>query len=111
MKKNSKSLIFASLLAGSLLIPSASALADRDPPGSRQEREELRDDLRRLERLRQRRDQERRQGDWREAREYDAKMRDQQREIWQDRRELYDRDSYGYRYRWHRDYYNDWYRD
>jgi hypothetical protein len=56
MKKNSKSLIFAGLLAGSLLIPSVNALAERDPPGNRWEREELRDDVRRLERLRQRRD-------------------------------------------------------
>lgn len=109
MKKNPKSLIFAGLLAGSLLIPSASAWADRDPPGNRWERQELRDDFRRLERLRQRRDQERRQGDWREAREYDEKIRDQRREIWQDRRDLYDRDRYGYP--WQRDYYNDWYRD
>lgn len=108
MKKNSKSLMFAGLLAGSLLIPSMNAFADRDPPGNHQEREELRDDFRRLERLRQRRDQERREGDWREAREYDEKIRDQQREIWQDRRDLYDRD--GYR-RWHRGYLNDWYRD
>jgi len=110
MTKNPKSLIFASLLAGSLLIPSANAFADRyDPPGNRWEREELRDDLRRLDRLRQRRDRERRQGDWREAREYDEKIRDQRREIWQDRRDLYDRGRYGYC--WHRDYYNDWYRD
>ena len=47
-----------------------------NPPGNHREREELRRDQQQLERLRQRRNQEIRQGDRREAREYNEKIRD-----------------------------------
>jgi len=59
-------------------------------------------------RLRQRRNQELREGDRREAREYNEKIRDQQREIRQDQREIY-----GGRDAWNRDDWrrNDWRRD
>lgn len=104
MKKRSKSLIAMSLLAGSLIIPSAIAFADKDPPGNHRQRQELRDDMRRLEQLRREREHERRRGNWRSARDYDEKIRDQRREIWQDRRDIYGDN----RHRWDRD---NWYRD
>lgn len=110
MHNRTKSLLTMSLLAASLLIPSVNAFADHDdPPGNHRQREELRRDRRRLDELRQRRAQERREGDWRSAREYDEKIRDQRREIWQDRRDIYGRDRYGYR--WDRDRHHDWHRD
>jgi len=102
--QKTKSLIAMSLLAGSLIIPSASAFADKDPPGNHRQRQELRDDMRRLEDLRRERDRARRHGNRHSARDYDEKIRDQRREIWQDRRDIYGQN----RYRWDRDH---WYRD
>ena len=96
--KKSIAIIPMSLLAASLVIPSVRAYADDNPPGNHREREELRRDQQQLERLRQRRNQEIRQGDRREAREYNEKIRDQQREIRQDRKNIY-----GDRYGWNRD--------
>lgn len=101
--KKSNAIISISLLAGALIIPSVGAYADPNPPGNSRQREELRRDQRQLEQLRQRRDQELREGDRREAREYNEKIRDQQREIRQDRRAIY-----GDRYGWNRD---DWRRN
>ncbi len=95
------------LLAASLLIPSVRAYADDNPPGNHRQREELRRDQRDLERLRDQRHREIREGDRREAREYNEKIRDKRKEIWQDRRDIYgnnhDRrydgdDRYGWRY-------------
>jgi hypothetical protein len=60
--KKSKSILSMSVLAASLMIPMG-ASADVNPPGNRRERQELREDLQRLERLRQQRDRELRQGD------------------------------------------------
>jgi len=71
----------------SVRMPSVGGVyADPNPPGNHQQREELRRDQQRLEQLRQRRNQERREGDRDDAREYNEKMRDQKREIRQDRR-------------------------
>jgi len=105
MKKKSKSILSMSVLAASLMIP-IGASADVNPPGNRRERQELREDLQRLERLRQQRDRELRQGDRREAREYNEKIRDTQREIRQDRREIYGQND-----GWNRDHDNSWYRN
>ena len=104
--KKSISVISMTVLAASLTIPMGRAYADVNPPGNARQRQELREDLRRLERLRQQRDRELRQGDWREAREYNEKIRDVQREIRQDRREIY-----GYNDPWYRDYDDRYYRD
>ena len=97
--RKSISIISMSLLTASLMIPSARAYADDNPPGNHKQREELRRDQRQLEELRQRRNQERREGDRGEAREYNEKIRDQKREIRQDRKAIYGQD----RDRWQRD--------
>ena len=103
--KKSKSILSMSVLAASLMIP-IGASADVNPPGNARQRQELREDLQRLERLRQQRDRELRQGDRREAREYNEKIRDTQREIRQDRREIYGQND-----GWYRDYDDRWYRN
>ena len=93
--KKSTSLIAMSLLAASLIIPSGRGYAKDDPPGNHREREELRRDKQQLEELRRRRAQEIRQGDRREAREYNEKIRDKQREISGDRKDIFgDRDGW-----------------
>ncbi|MGH7782552.1 MAG: hypothetical protein ACREO5_01735, partial [Candidatus Binatia bacterium] len=61
--KKSKAIIPISLLAASLLIPSARVYADDNPPGNHRQREDLRRDEQQLEQLRQRRNREFRQGD------------------------------------------------
>jgi hypothetical protein len=104
--KKSISLIAMSLLAGSLTIPSGLVDA-KNPPGNQRQRQELRRDQQELEQLRQRRNHELRQGDRREAREYNAKIRDKQKEIRQDRKAIYG-DNRG---RWYRDRDRDHYYD
>ena len=103
--KKSLSLLSMSLLAASLTIPMGRAYADVDPPGNKRERQELREDLQQLDRLTMQRNRELRQGDFREAREYDEKIRDQRREVRRDWRELYRDDDGGWhserRYRLH----------
>ena len=105
--RKSTSIVSMGLLAASLLIPSVRSYADDNPPGNHRQREELRRDQRDLERLRDQRQREIREGDRREAREYSDKIRDKRKEIWQDRRDIYgndydrryDRDGrYGWRY-------------
>ena len=93
--KKSLSILSMSLLAASLTIPMGRAYADLDPPGNKRERQELREDVQRLDRLTIQRNRELRQGDFREAREYDEKIRDQRREIRRDWRELYRDDNDG----------------
>ena len=88
-KSISISIVSMSLVAASLMIPSGRGFADENPPGNHKQREELRRDQQQLERLRPQRDHELREGDKREAREYNEKIRDQQREIRQDRRAIY----------------------
>ena len=88
--KKSLSILSTGLLATALTIPIGRAYADLDSPGSQRERQELREDLERLDRLTMQRNRELRQGDFREAREYDEKIRDQRREIRRDWRELHD---------------------
>ena len=74
--------------------PERTCLCRRNPPGNHRQREELRRDQQQLEQLRQRRNREIREGDKREAREYNEKIRDQQREISRDRKSIYgDRDA------------------
>jgi hypothetical protein len=103
--KKSFSLLSMSLLAASLTMPMGRAYADLDPPGNKRERQELREDVQRLDRLTMQRNRELRQGDFREAREYDEKIRDQRREVRRDWRELYRDDDSGWhserRYRLH----------
>jgi len=100
--KKSISIVSMGLLTVSLMIPSARSYAD-DPPGNHRQREELRQDRRQLEDLRRRRNQELHEGDRREAREYNEKIRDQKREIRRDRRDIYGQN----RDRWHRDHDHD----
>ena len=87
--KKSLSILSMSLLASSFTIPIGRAYADLDPPGNHRERQELRQDSRQLDRLTVQRNRELREGDFREAREYDEKIRDQRREVRRDWRELY----------------------
>ena len=118
--KKTTSIISMGLLAASLVIPNARSYADDNPPGNHRQRE-LRHDQRDLERLRDQRRRENREGDRREAREYNEKIRDKKKEIWQDRKDIYgndhdrryDRDGrYGWRYRPGERYgYRDWYHD
>ena len=104
--RKSTSLISIGLLAASLLIPSVRAHADNDRPGTAKQRHELREDLQELEQLKRQRDRELRQGDKREAREYNEKIRDQQREIRRDKKEIYQHDNNNGRRRGDRD--RDW---
>jgi hypothetical protein len=90
--KKSTSLLSMSLLAVSLVIPTVRSYADDNPPGNHRQREALRQDQRELERLRDQRRREIREGDRRETREYNDKIRDKKKEIWQDRREIYGND-------------------
>ena len=87
--KKSLSILSTGLLATALTIPMGRAYADLDPPGNHRERQELREDLQQLDRLTMQRNRELRQGDFREAREYDEKIRDQRREVRRDWRDLY----------------------
>ena len=74
-----------------ITIPAGGVYADDNdnPPGNHRQREDLRQDRQRLEQLRQRRDQEIREGDKHEAREYNEKIQDQKREIRRDQRSIY----------------------
>jgi len=82
--KKSLSLLSMGLLADSLTIPMGRAYADLDPPGNHRERQELRDDVQRLDQLAQQRDRALREGDIREAREYETTIPDQRREVRRD---------------------------
>jgi hypothetical protein len=86
--RKSLSVMSVSLLTASLMIPVASSFA-ANPPGNHRQREELRRDQRQLEELRRQRNRELHEGDWREAREYNGKIHDKQREIFNDRRDIY----------------------
>jgi hypothetical protein len=90
--KKSLSIFSTGVLATALTIPMGRAYA-LDPPGNHRERQELREDSQQLDRLTMQRNRELRQGDFREAREYDEKIRDQRREVRRDWRELYRDDS------------------
>ena len=88
--KKSVSIISVSMsLLTASLIPSGRVYADDNPPGNHRQREDLRQDRQRLEQLRQRRDQEIREGDKHEAREYNEKIQDQKREIRRDQKSIY----------------------
>jgi hypothetical protein len=91
--KKTHALIAIGLLATSVTIPISRGYADDDPPGNQDQREELREDLRDLQRLRRQRDRELREGDIGEAREYNEKIRRQEREVRRDRREIYRSDG------------------
>jgi hypothetical protein len=85
--RKSLSIVCMSLLTVSLMGPIA--YAGSNPPGNQRQREELRRNQRQIEDLRRQRARELRQGDRREAREYSEKIRDKQKEIYRDRREIY----------------------
>src|SRR5437773_10703680 len=88
--RKSLSIVCMSLLTVSLMIQIGHAYAGGNPPGNHRQREELRRDQRELQELRQRRNRELRAGDRREAREYNEKIRDKQRELYRDRTEIYE---------------------
>ena len=101
MRKKTTSIISIGLMAAAIAIPTGRAVA-ADPPGNREQRQELREDVQELQRLRRARDREIRQGDYHDAREYNDKIRDQRREVQEDRRDIYRSD------RADRDWYRDW---
>ena len=100
--KKSTSIISTSLLAAALIIPGTRAFADDNPPGNHRQREALRQDQHELQDLRDRRHDEIREGDKREAREYQDKIRDKRKEIRNDRREIHG-NNHDRRYGWDRD--------
>ncbi len=57
MRKKPTSIISIGLIASAIAIPSASIFA-ADPPGNREQRQELREDVQELQRLRRARDRE-----------------------------------------------------
>jgi hypothetical protein len=82
-----------SLLASTLIVPSARGLADDDDRRDlRNQRQDLHQDQRQLERLEQQRNHEIREGDRGEAREYNDKIHETKRDIRKDRRNLKNRD-------------------
>ena len=85
--KKTPAMIFTSVLAASLIVPSVHIYA-ADPPGNHEQREELRRDQRQLEELQQRRNEEQREGDKGEVRDYNEKIRDQKREIRKDKKDI-----------------------
>ena len=87
--KKSASIISASLLTAFLAIPAARGRADDD---DRRQQQDLREDRQQLQQLRERRDHENREGDRHEAREYNDKIDDLQRDIHRDRQTLRDHD-------------------
>ena len=75
----SRSILCMSLLAATLIVPTARGFADDDDRRDlRNQRQDLRQDQRRLEELKQQRHEEIREGDRDEARDYKEKIRDQQ---------------------------------
>ena len=85
--KKAPTVISMSVLAASLIIPSVRSYAD-DPSGNHEQREELRRDQQHLDELQRRRNQEKREGDKGDVHEYNEKIRDQKREIRNDRRDI-----------------------
>jgi len=100
--KKSTSIITTSLLAASLIVPSVRAFAEDNPPGNHRQREALRQDQRELQELKDRRRDEIREGDRREARDYQDKIRDKRKEIHNDRRDIYG-NNHDRRYGWDSD--------
>lgn len=99
-----KSFMIASvgLLAASVMISNGRGDASDNPPSHNRMRDELRQDTRELQDLRRQRNRELREGDWREARQYDQQIREQEREVRQDWWDLHRGDSD----RWHWDWRN-----
>ena len=89
--RKSRSILCMSLLAASLIAPTGRAFADDDDRRDlRNQRQDLRQDQRRLEELKQERHEEIREGDRGEARDYNAKIRGQEKDIRRDRKNLKD---------------------
>jgi hypothetical protein len=85
----SKTIIGMSLLAASLIIPTARGFAaDDDRRDIRNQRQDLRQDQQQLEQLRQRLHEEIREGDKAEAREYNGKIRELRKDMQQDKRNI-----------------------
>ncbi len=77
----SKSILCMSLLGATLIAPGARGFADDDDRhDTRNQRQDLRQDNEQLEQLRQQRDREIREGDKRETREYNSKIRNLEKE-------------------------------
>jgi Skp family chaperone for outer membrane proteins len=78
-----------SLLAASLITPTARGFADDvDRRDNRAQRQDLRQDRQQLEELRRRRQQEIHEGDKAEARDYNNKIHELRKDMQQDRRNL-----------------------
>ena len=78
-----------SLLAATLIAPTARGFADDDDrKDTRNQRQDLRQDQQQLEYLRQQRDREIREGDKRETREYNSKIRNLEKDMRRDRKYL-----------------------
>lgn|SRR5512135_2851314 len=89
----SRSILCMSLLAATLIAPSARGFADDDDKRDlRNQRQDLRQDQQYLKQLEQQRNHEIREGDRGEAREYNEKIHEQKKAIRKDRRDLKDRD-------------------
>ena len=98
--KKSLMIVSVGLLAASVVVSSGRGNANDHPPSNNRMRDELRQDTRELQQLRRQRDRELREGDWREARDYNDKIREQEREVRQDWWDLHRAD----RDRWHWDW-------
>jgi hypothetical protein len=100
--KKSNAIIAIGFLTASMMVPTGRSYADDDPPGNRGQRQELREDSRDLQQLRRQRDRELREGDTDEAREYNEKIRRQEGEVRQDRRQIYQSEQHRERSSWDR---------
>jgi hypothetical protein len=89
----SRSILCMSLLAATLVVPTARGFADDDDKRDlRNQRQDLRQDQQHLKQLEQQRNHEIREGDRSEAREYNDKIHEQKKDIRKDRRDLKERD-------------------
>jgi hypothetical protein len=85
----SSSIICMSLVAASLIAPTGRAFADDDERHDTQnQRQDMRQDKEQLEQLRERRKEEIREGDKGEAREYNSKIHNLQKDMHRDRKDL-----------------------
>ena len=85
----SKSIFCMSVLAATLIAPTARGFADDDDRhDTRNQRQDLRQDSQQLEELRQQRDREIREGDKRETSEYNSKIRNLEKDMRLDRKDL-----------------------
>ncbi len=97
--KKFTAVIFAGLLGSSLMIHAAGIARADDEDRRDNERQDLRQDRQQLDELRRHRDAEAREGDRREVRDYNQKIRKLENDMHRDRREIrkdrdHDRDEH-----------------